>query len=341
MFVEYAAVGGFDNVASTAIRVNGEILLFASAAVTALGLVIGAIELIWLNRALSDKSFFVKILYKHLFYACFFFIIMLLLFPVAASMELNVSYFDKKVWIKFSNFLTSLTSLSTSVQLGVSLLISLLYAEISENIGQNVLLNFFTGKYHQPKEEMRIFMFLDMKSSTTIAEKLGHIRYFELLKEYYNSFSHAIVSNCGEVYQYIGDEIVISWEYNRGLFNNSCIRTFLDMQDALQKRADYFEKTFGVIPSFKAGMHTGLVTTGEIGALKKEIIFTGDVLNSTARIQGLCNKLNADLLISKELIDMLPDDNKFLFTSVGEHELRGREETIELFTLIKNVENVN
>ena len=96
---------------------------------------------------------------------------------------------------------------------------------------------------------------------------------------------------------------------------------------------NWYNKHFGLCPTFKAGFHFGKVTTGEIGALKKEIIFTGDVLNSTARIQGLCNQYKVDLLISKDLINNLDLDSEFQITSLGNIELRGKLENIELCTL--------
>ncbi len=333
LFIEYAALGDFDNAASSAISPDIEILLFASIAVTIVGLAIGTIELVWLNKALSKRSFTIKIVYKLLFYATFLFIIILISFPIAASMELKVGIFDIRVWNKYLDFLTSLTSISTFVQLGVSLFISLFYAEISDNIGHNVLLNFFSGKYHHPVEEKRIFMFLDMKSSTTIAEKLGHIKYFELLKEYYSCLSDTIVSHYGEVYQYIGDEIVISWQFDKGIMNNNFLYCFFGMQAALQNRSALFKSNFGIIPSFKAGLHYGMVTTGEIGALKKEIIFTGDVLNTTARIQGLCNNYKTDCILSEKLYQAMSDPTQFIFKPLGEVELKGRVNAISLLSV--------
>ena len=49
---------------------------------------------------------------------------------------------------------------------------------------------------------------------------------------------------------------------------------------------------YGVVPEFKAGFHVGFATVGEIGVLKKIIAFSGDVLNTTSRIQSNCNKFD-------------------------------------------------
>lgn len=210
------------------------------------------------------------------------------------------------------------------------------YSEVSDNLGQNILSNFLTGKYHRPIEEERVFMFLDMKSSTTIAENLGHVRYFEMLKEYYSDLSGPVIQYAGEIYQYVGDEIIVSWTLRNGLRNNNCIQCFFAIKEAIKKQSNKYKELFTVLPEFKAGFHYGKVTTGEIGIIKKEIIFTGDVLNTTARIQGLCNLYKTDILISGKLVKQLNAEIKSKLKSLGENELRGRDEKIELFTIIDN-----
>ncbi len=318
---------------SLVIRMTPEVFLFASIAIIVVGLLVGAIEVVCLGNLFSKKSFLRKIAYKFGFYAMFLLLVILISYPIAAALESQISLFDPIVLDKLLDFLFSLEFASTIVSIAFSLFISLFYSEISENIGHGVLMNFFTGKYHRPIEEKRVFLFSDMKSSTTIAEQLGHIEYFELLKQYYSDFSDAIVRYEGEVYQYIGDEIVISWKYEDGIKNNNCIRCFLAMKEDLKKRADWYTKTFGVAPTFKAGLHVGEVTTGEIGALKKEIIFTGDVLNTTARIQGLCNQYNVDNLVSEDLIKALPLGNKFQAMALGSSGLKGKEDKMKLYTI--------
>ena len=95
-----------------------------------------------------------------------------------------------------------------------------------------------------------------------------------------------------------------------------------------------YQDKFGLIPEFKAGVHFGEVSRGRVGFIKKELLFTGDVLNTTARIQSLCNKLESNLLISKMLRDKIhaPD---FDYVEKGSYALRGRkkeESLIEVLT---------
>lgn len=333
LWVEYAAVGNQANIPDTAIKITPQVLTFALSGITIIGLLVGCIEILILNKLFAKQSFLVKITSKFLIYMFFFFLVILINYPIAASMELKTSVLDSRVWDKYIVFFFSLTHLSAVVQLIFSLLISLLYSEISENLGQNLLLNFFTGKYHKPKSENRVFMFVDMKSSTSIAEQLGHIAYFELLRSYYFDLANAIIKNHGEVYQYIGDEIVISWKLKKGVQNNNCINCFFDMKNDLAKKRVLYLKKYGIFPKFKAALHCGEVTTGEIGALKKEIFFTGDVLNTTARIQGLCNVYKAELLISDHLKRHLHLNDNYTVETLNKHQVKGKTELIVIHSV--------
>ncbi|MEP0547255.1 MAG: adenylate/guanylate cyclase domain-containing protein [Rhodothermales bacterium] len=329
----YAATESFNDVPDTAIKLDIGIYVFASLAVAAVGCLVGAVELLYLNRRLSTLSLGAKLIAKTLFYAVLLTAVILITFPIAAAMEMDTSLSDPRVWERLQGFLISKASLSTGVQLTASLVASLFYAEISEHMGPHVLRNFLTGRYHTPKEERRVFLFSDMKSSTRIAERLGHARYFVLLRAYYDALGDAIVEHGGEVYQYIGDEIVVSWPEEIGLSDGNCIRCVLQMKRDLHERADWFEERFGVVPDFKAGLQVGDVTTGEIGALKKEIVFTGDVLNQTARIQALCTKHGVDVLVGDALRARLDADDAWAFRSLGEQVLRGKARPVELFAL--------
>ena len=296
------------------------------------GILIGILEIVYFRKWFIKKSFTKKILYKSLIY-----IVIILLFLtitlIITTNDIPAAITSKSFWSGALAFLTDYSMLSVTVYIASIIVVTQFYTEVSESMGPGVLSNFFTGKYHSPVEEERVFMFLDMKSSTEIAEKLGHVKYFEMLKEYFSDLSEPVIDYGGEIYQYAGDEIIVSWNLKNGLKNNNCIRCFFAMKASLNRRAGKYEERFGVLPRFKAGFHYGKVTTGEIGVLKKEIIFTGDVLNTTARIQGLCNQFNIEILVSNDLIKKLDLYPLYQIKSLGENKLRGRDETMELFAV--------
>jgi adenylate cyclase len=297
------------------------------------GLFLGTIEIFYINKWFSSLSFGKKILYKSTIYLFIVLLFLILVTAFSNYMESDTGIFNKQIWDVVWAFVFTYNFLSVLFYIGVIIMVSQFCAEVSENLGLGVLKNFFTGKYHRPVVEERIFMFLDMKSSTTIAESIGHVRYFEMLKDYYADLSEPIIQHLGDVYQYVGDEIVVSWRLKNGLQNNNCIQCFFAMKAAIRQQTDKYLKQFGLLPAFKAGFHLGKVTTGEIGVIKKDIIFTGDVLNTTARIQSLCNQYGVDNLVSGELIKQLELPFSIQIQALGEKELRGRDEKIELYTL--------
>ena len=317
----------------SAITLTGPIFLFASLAVFVVGILVGTIEIVLLEKRFSNFSLLGKIFTKFLIYSVVLFTIITITYPIAAAIELGTSPFHPDVLNKFVRFLSSVVFLNTALQLSFELFVSLIYAAISENLGHNVLKNFFTGRYHNPKVETRIFMFLDMKNSTTIAEQLGHVRYFDFLRTYYDTLSDAIIQHHGEVYQYVGDEIVLTWEFEKGIHRNNWLACFCEMKRAMQALKASFEAEYGISPSFRAGVHVGEVTTGEIGALKKEIVFTGDVLNTAARLQTLGKEYQTDLVFSEELHRLLSVDHPFSVQQLGQFTLRGKSQETGLFTL--------
>ena len=296
------------------------------------GILIGILEIVYFSKWFIKKSFTKKILYKSMIYLVIILLFLITTF-VATANDMSAAITRKDFWSSAWAFFTDYSFVSVSVYIASIILVTQFYTEVSESIGPGVLSNFFLGKYHQPVEEERIFMFLDMKSSTEIAESLGHVKYFEMLKAYFSDLSGPVVDHAGEIYQYAGDEMIVSWKLKNGLQNNNCIRCFFAMKTSINNQAEKYKERFGLLPRFKAGFHYGMVTTGEIGVLKKEIIFTGDVLNTTARIQGLCNQLNVDILISNDLLKKLELYPLFETRPLGEHKLRGRDEQVELFSV--------
>jgi adenylate cyclase len=216
---------------------------------------------------------------------------------------------------------------------GAIILFTLFLLQVNDKFGPGILLKFLAGNYHRPRKEERIFMFMDMRSSTTIAEKIGNEKYFNLLKDLFSDITDTILNNEGEIYQYVGDEIVISWSIKKGIRNTNCLRCFTQIQEKLADLRPIYEKKYKVMPEFKAGLHYGPVMAGEVGVIKKDIIYSGDVLNTAARIQEQCNHYNVDILISKETFDLISDTDGYKLIPLGSIELRGKERKIDLNTV--------
>ncbi len=203
---------------------------------------------------------------------------------------------------------------------------------VSDKYGPGGLRKFLLGRYFRPRSEERIFMFMDLKGSTTIAEQLGELRYFQFIQRVFQDVTPVLLETRGEIYQYVGDEVIVSWTVREGLQNLNCIRCFQEVKQHLEDLSPGYEKDFGVVPEFKAGLHVGRSIVGEIGVIKRDIAYSGDVLNTAARIQGKCNELGAKLLVSEDLARRLPTESLSL-SPKGKVALRGKAEAMELFGL--------
>ena len=267
-------------------------------------------------------------------YSLVYFIVALISSLFFHSSLFNQSISDPKLWQFVLTHILDIEGLVDFLLWLIILIGTLVILQVNDKYGPGVFASFLLGRYFHPKKEERIFMFLDLRSSTSIAEKLGEERYFNFIKEVFQDVTPSILHSKGEIYQYIGDEIVISWKTYKGTENANCIQCFFNIQSSLNKKLDSYNEKYGVVPEFKAGLHYGFVMAGEIGVVKREIAFSGDVLNTTARIQSKCNALGVNILLSKFLLDKLnlrPDT--FTPKLMGDIVLRGKEQSLSLYTV--------
>jgi len=241
---------------------------------------------------------------------------------------------DPLVWTRASQFF-SMPPARAAYFITLGAIFSMLLVwQLGRKLGGDVLTNWITGHYHKPREEERIFMFLDIRNSTTLAERLGHLQFSALIQEFFYDMTTPIQSSRGAVSHYIGDEAVLTWKLKDGLRDGNCIHFFFWMEEEIQNRAHVYREKFALVPEFKAGVHVGRVVACEVGHAKSEVVYLGDVMNTTARIQGLCDSLGAPLLVSKDLVDRLGEDD-FQFDDKGPQPLKGKEEPVTVCAVAK------
>lgn len=218
----------------------------------------------------------------------------------------------------------------------VILLISFLQ-QINKKFGNGILLSMITGKYYHPRKERRIFMFLDMKDSTGIAERLGHVQYSRLIQRCIHELSDLITRYKAQVYQYVGDEVVLTWPTDVGLKDMNCINLYFAFRQVLEDRRQYYEKNYNTLPEFKAGIAEGIITVTEVGEIKRELAYHGDVLHTAARLEKMCNKLENNVLITEKMISLLDGKNGYDMKLLGEFRLRGKEGLDKIYGVRLNV----
>jgi adenylate cyclase len=204
---------------------------------------------------------------------------------------------------------------------------------VAQLIGPNILASLLAGRYYHPREEQRIVLFLDLVGSTSIAERIGNVRFHAMLSETFMRLSRVVTDCGGEVYRYVGDAMIATWPLGASVENAQAIRCMFACRDALDRAASHLLDRYGHIPAFRAGVHAGPLVAGEIGGFKREIALLGDTMNTAARIEQACRSTDHALLASKPLLERTMKPTDIVATSIGEHLLRGKSEYIELFAL--------
>lgn len=183
-------------------------------------------------------------------------------------------------------------------------IVGALFFEIGGLIGIGTLKNLVTGRYVQPKTEKRTFLLIDMKDSTGMAERLGAIRFHELLNHFFRDIADAALECEGEIHKYVGDEAILTWSGDAALADGLSLRCPFVARDFIDAQRQQYLAAFGAVPEFRASLHCGEIVAGEIGNVRREIAYVGDTLNVAARLLDAAKSLQRDILVSAELLNL-------------------------------------
>jgi len=290
------------------------------------------INLITDKTRIRRKSFGVIILFKTFLYLIMAFIVFAMIYGTFYIFELGPFEHTEHP----ENIFESLTPpffISWFVYFFYTILLLNFIVQLNHKLGPGNLRNMITGKYRRPRDEYRIFLFLDLKGSTTIAENLGHDTYSRLLRNCYHDLTDVVVKYNADIYQYVGDEVVLSWKIRDDNQTLNSVGMYFAYKQQLEKRGGYYRKRYDIVPEFKGGMDLGVVTAAEIGDIKREIAYHGDVLNTAARIQEKCKVWDKDLLVSERVEQKLVSLNGFRKEFMGDVNLRGKGRKLKIYSV--------
>ena len=180
-----------------------------------------------------------------------------------------------------------------------------------------------------------MFLLIDMEGSTGLAERLGPLAFHRLVNRFIDDLTQPIVAARGEIHRYVGDELIATWKLEEGIADGRCVAACFAAIDQLARRAPDYGREFGAAVTVRAGLHCGPVVTGEMGSVKREIVFLGDTVNTAARIQELCRETGDRVLASADLIDRLELPRGIAKRSLGDLRLRGKGADLALYALTK------
>ena len=180
--------------------------------------------------------------------------------------------------------------------------------EIGLLLGFGTLRNLFTGRYVQPRRELRAFLLIDMRDSTGLAERLGAVPFHELLNDFFRDVSEAALECGAEIHKYVRDEAILTWQ-QKTVADGDCLRCPFIAAELIEERRAHYLARYGAVPAFRASLHYGEIVAGEIGDVRREIAYVGDTLNSAARLLEAAKEMGRNVLASEDLLGQtaLPD----------------------------------
>jgi adenylate cyclase len=212
----------------------------------------------------------------------------------------------------------------------VFLVLANLVLSIANIIGPRAFLNFISGRYHTPVEENRFVLFVDIAGSTGLAERLGGIAIHRLLDRTFRLLTLAVVDYRGEVLNYVGDEVIVTWREKNGAIDCRPLRCFVAMREELSQASNQLQHEFGAVPRIRGSLHFGPVIVGEIGDIKRAIVFNGDVMNTAARLEELSRNVDGGFLASRAAMDRFGSAAPFAVRDLGRLPIRGRADGIDV-----------
>ena len=188
-------------------------------------------------------------------------------------------------------------------------------------IGLRTLFHLITGTYHRPVQERIVLLFLDINGSTALGERLGALSMRALVQKFLVDVSQPITDYGGEIYLYKGDGLIAVWSWATAIKGDAILKTVDSIFDAIERQQRAYERLFGVVPTFRIGIHGGDVVVSEQGDTKRSIGIYGDAINIAARMEDAAAAHGVRCILSEAVAEALADHTRIY--EIGEEAVRG------------------
>lgn len=285
---------------------------FSVVACTVLGLIMGFLHTLAYPRLIRTRNIILSIGLRLLVFVLLTLTIIAIFFhqsalsiPQTSQGALQSSATDVFIYLTF-------------VEMMVGVVVTL-----RRNLGSNYFRNFVRNAYFTPTIENRVFMFIDLKNSTEAVEKMGNTAFSSFIQDCFKDLSSVALDLGAEVYQFVGDEAVLTWMVKPHFNFEDCLLLHYKLADRLYKKEAAYLENHGTLPAFRSSAHYGAVSAAMVGEYKKEIAYHGGVLNLCARLQVVCRDYNADLVVSEDFHKAATRTENFKFYPITDITLKG------------------
>ena len=216
--------------------------------------------------------------------------------------------------------------------IAMSVLANIIFT-IGSLLGFRMVGRLLTGRYVRPRRELRAFLLIDMKNSTGVAERLGAVRFHELLNEFFRDIAEAALECGAEIHKYVGDEAILTWPADGSTLDSDVLACPFLLRDFIAANSAQYLRRFGLVPEFRVGMHCGEIVAGQIGDVRAELAYVGDTLNVAARLLDATKKVGRDVLVSSDLLTKTTLPSGVVAEPLPTLSVRGREAALGIAAL--------
>ena len=177
-------------------------------------------------------------------------------------------------------------------------------------------------------------LFADIRGFTAISETNPPETVLKLLAQYHETMVGIIFHHGGTLDKFIGDGIMATFgtPHTKQDDIERAVNTGISMRDALPLLNENLSSQGLPVIQIGIGIHYGQVIAGNIGSSNRlEYTVIGDTVNTASRVESACKATGETLLFTRAITENIRQI--FSIRQVGKFQLKGKAESIELFTI--------
>jgi len=175
-------------------------------------------------------------------------------------------------------------------------------------------------------------LFSDIRSFTSLAERLPPAALSRFLQEYFNEMTEAVFATDGIVDKYIGDAVMAFWgaPIDQPDQADRAVRTAIDMMSRIRRlQGKWIKEGYSQI-DIGIGINLGIAAIGNFGSTKRfDYTVIGDTVNAASRLESLNKEFHSNILISESVKAQL--SGQVEMQDMGEVQVRGKEKPVRVF----------
>jgi adenylate cyclase len=183
------------------------------------------------------------------------------------------------------------------------------------------------------QEKVITIQFSDVRSFTSLSEKLSPTQVTNLLHDYLTPMTRIITEHQGTLDKFIGDAVMAFWNAPLDIENHQlkALQAAMEQQARLVELNAVFIEKYGFTIAVGIGVHCGPVRVGNMGSADLfDYTLIGDNVNLASRLEGLTKFYGQKLVVSQAIVDACGDAYRFrILDSV---RVKGKVEPVTIYT---------